>query len=177
MESAARIPRGYRIRRPLPEDLGTLVAIEMRAARLFAHHGYPQIAEQPKPVSQFESLLTVNEAWVAVTNDDAQVGFAVAGDVGSAFYLKELSVDPDHGRRGVGAALLEAFIVRARRLNFLTASLSTFRDVPFNAPFYARHGFSIVPLDDAADSLKRQFFAELPAGIAAESRVLMIHRF
>jgi N-acetylglutamate synthase-like GNAT family acetyltransferase len=98
----------------------------------------------------------------------------VAGVVGTAFYLKELSVDPDHGQRGIGTALLENYLDHARWLGFGVAALSTFRAIPFNAPFYARHGFAIVPLDAAPDELRAQFLAEVPAGIDAQSRVLMV---
>lgn len=167
--------QGYRIR-PLgaDDDLGSLAALEVRSAKLFGSHGHPAIADAPeRSLGELESFFAGNTVWIAASGE-VPVGFAMAGVVGTAFYLKELSVDPDHGKRGIGAALLENYVEHARRLGFRFAALSTFGAIPFNAPFYARHGFVIVPLDAAAEELRVQFRAEVPAGIDPQSRVLMV---
>lgn len=67
-------------------------------------------------------------------------------------------------------------IADARAANFRQASLTTFRDVPFNAPFYARLGFEPMPLDTAPQALNAKFQAEVPDGIDPASRVLMVRR-
>jgi GNAT superfamily N-acetyltransferase len=73
---------------------------------------------------------------------DPPVGFARIDLVDGLAHLEQLSVHPDAARRGIGTALLIAAIEWARQRNHPAMTLSTYRDVPFNGPFYARHGFT-----------------------------------
>jgi GNAT superfamily N-acetyltransferase len=114
--------------------------------------------------------------FTAVGPDESPVGFAAATPVGGFLHLAELSVDPVHGRIGVGRALIEAVDGLARRSGLAGVTLTTFRDVPFNAPFYAGLGFAEMPLAAAPDALRRQFHAELPPHSAVEARILMLRR-
>ena len=59
-------------------------------------------------------------------------------------YVEQIDVLPSHARRGIGAALLEATAELARGRGYAALTLSTFKDVPFNAPYYARLGFEVV---------------------------------
>jgi GNAT superfamily N-acetyltransferase len=102
------------------------------------------------------------------------VGFALTEELGRVEWLCELSVHPDHGRRGIGGALVEAVARAARLRGCDRIGLSTFRAVPFNAPFYDRHGFTEVPLDRAGPPLAIRFHAEVPAGVNPGERVLMV---
>ena len=63
---------------------------------------------------------------------------------GGMLYLDQISVHPDQGQRGIGAALLTRVIDEAKRRKLRRVALSTFRDLPWNAPFYARLGFEVV---------------------------------
>ena len=54
-------------------------------------------------------------------------------------------------------------------------TLTTFRTVPFNGPFYAALGFVEQPLDQAPAQLREVFRQELPEGIDAAARMLMVH--
>lgn len=47
----------------------------------------------------------------------------------------------DRQRLGIGRCLLRAAIHEGRLRNLASVTLTTFRDVPWNAPFYAMHGF------------------------------------
>lgn len=111
---------------------------------------------------------------MAVDGTDSAVGFAMAIGIGDACWLCELSVHPAHGRRGIGTALLTAFLETGRERGCTRAGLSTFRNVPFNAPFYARHGFIETFPEAAGAALRAQFEQEIPAGIDPRDRVLML---
>ena len=80
--------------------------------------------------------------------DGEVVGFAhvVLLDDGheTRAHLEQVSVLPEHGRRGTGARLVRAAAEEARWDGFGELSLCTYRDVPWNAPFYARLGFEVV---------------------------------
>ncbi len=79
---------------------------------------------------------------------DPVIGFAHVVDLVAHAHLAQISVHPDHGRRGVGAALLEAAAERATLKGHGSLTLTTYADLPWNAPFYARHGFEEFAPDD-----------------------------
>jgi len=73
--------------------------------------------------------------------DRRVVGFAHVVDVDEQARLEQLSVHPTHGRRGIGTALVRAALVEADWLGYRLMTLCTYRDVPWNGPFYSRLGF------------------------------------
>ncbi len=174
--AAFEAPPGYSIRAHRPADDAALLKVENRAAQLFRGHGYPEIADNPfASVADFRAMATGHEVLVAVAGDDRPVGYAVSGARGDFLHLRELSVDPDHGRRGLGSALVRAVIARCREQGMRGVTLTTFRTIPFNAPFYAALGFVELPLDQAPARLRDVFRQELPEDIDAAARVLMVH--
>jgi predicted N-acetyltransferase YhbS len=78
-----------------------------------------------------------------------------------------------HDRRGVGRALVRRVAEWARSAGFETLLLSTFCDVPWNAPYYARLGFEIVPLEAYDEAMLAQRQSDAAAGMRVESRVMM----
>ncbi|WP_370039331.1 GNAT family N-acetyltransferase, partial [Nocardioides sp.] len=69
-----------------------------------------------------------------------------ADDGAPTAHLEQLSVRlPEHGRRGVGTALVHAACEEARWAGHDSLTLCTYRDVPWNGPFYRRLGFSEDP--------------------------------
>lgn len=149
--------------------------IETAAGLLFADHGYPQLATvAPATPEQYLALLQGRRTLVATDALDEPVGFAMTEQLGRVEWLCELSVHPDYGRRGIGGALVEAVVRAARELGCDSVGLSTFRAVPFNAPFYARHGFLEVPLHRAGPLLLRHFRDEVPADVDPAERVLKV---
>jgi ribosomal protein S18 acetylase RimI-like enzyme len=59
-------------------------------------------------------------------------------------HLEQISVLPEHQRRGIGAALVRAALAEARAQGFDRMSLCTYRDVPWNGPYYRSLGFTEV---------------------------------
>jgi GNAT superfamily N-acetyltransferase len=169
---------GYTIRLAHQSELGMLPEIERAAARLF--ETYPgELAVDPQwltRVKPLEELLEANDdarLLVAVADDGEVVGFALLVDLGLFAHLEELDVLPEHGRKGLGSALLEAVCEWAYTHGFSAVTLSTFRDVPWNAPFYARHGFTVVEPDDMPPELVRVVEAERARGLRSDLRVVM----
>ncbi len=155
-------------------DLPLLGQLEDRAGQRFRESAHPYCAD----LSHFDTVRLAQlsgsgTVWVAVDADDAPIGFAIAEARGSEGYLHELDVDTPHGRRGVGRALVRRVAEWARSAGFETLLLSTFRDVPWNAPYYERLGFEIVPLDAYDDTMRAQRQSDAAAGLRLESRVMM----
>jgi GNAT superfamily N-acetyltransferase len=87
--------------------------------------------------------------------------------------LDQLSVLDTWQGRGYGSALIDSTAARARKLGFETLYLSTYRDVPWNAPFYARHGFAEVPRSGWPRALRFTFMSEGSHGHPQWRRTIM----
>jgi GNAT superfamily N-acetyltransferase len=70
---------------------------------------------------------------------DPPVAFAYVDWLDGHLHLHQIAVHPRHGRRGIGSALMAAVIARAGNAG---VTLTTFRDVPWNGPWYAHLGFA-----------------------------------
>ncbi|GHE14531.1 GNAT family N-acetyltransferase [Klenkia taihuensis] len=122
------------IRRAEDDDLPQLPAIEAAADELFVPLG---VDDLPPPATAAERA----RSWRVLVAGRPPVGFAVLEQLDGAVHLEQLSVHPGHGRRGVGGALVEAAVAEARAAGADRLTLCTYADVPWNGPFYARHGF------------------------------------
>jgi predicted N-acetyltransferase YhbS len=112
--------------------------------------------------------------WVAI--DSRQiivVGYAIAGEVDSTFYLQQIDVAPEHGRRGIGSALVTTVCDRAKQQGYAIVSSSTFRDIFWNAPFYAKLGFRPVDETELTPGFQQIRLKELAAGLPIADRVIM----
>jgi GNAT superfamily N-acetyltransferase len=123
-------------------ELALLPALETASDTVFDAIG---ITDLP-PAAGVEELRA--SAAVLVVGDPP-VGFARLEVVDGQAHLEQLAVHPDRARRGLGTALVQAAVTWAREQGFTSMTLTTFRDVAWNGPFYARLGFVEV---DTADS-------------------------
>ncbi|HMG49604.1 MAG TPA: GNAT family N-acetyltransferase [Inquilinus sp.] len=144
----------YRIRPGRPDEVDAVRAIEVAAASLFRGVGLPQIAASA-PSEMAEVLLRARTGRLLVTVDaaDRPVAFALFSEIDGTLHIEELDVDPGHGRRGLGAALIARIDAIARDRGLPALTLSTFRDVPWNAPYYAKLGFVPIPDGDLGPGL------------------------
>jgi GNAT superfamily N-acetyltransferase len=135
-------PPGYRIRVARPGDVQALAEIERRAGELFRTVGLDMVADGfSPPLDDYRRAITAGTAWLAETVTCVPAGFVIAGVLDGVAHLVELDVDPDHGRRGLGRALVATVVAWARSRALPEVVLTTFRDVPFNGPFYVAQGF------------------------------------
>ena len=169
-------PSDITLRAGRPEDLPRLNAIDRAGTLLLAEHGFPTLANDLPTMEDTRTLVTDRALWVAADSNDRAVGFAVASDPGPCFFLHELSVDPARGREGIGSALLEAVVAHARWAFHSAVALDTFRTVPFNAPFYSRHGFLAMEPGAVHPEIADIVRAARPPGIHPASRVVMVKR-
>lgn len=131
------------VRPATPADLPLLPALERDSDAVFAELG---ILGLPAPAA----VATYETAAAVLVAGSPPVGFARIELVAGEPYLDQLSVHPTAMRRGVGSSLLEAAVAWAADNGYDGIFLATFRDVVFNAPFYARHGFvEIAPTTEA----------------------------
>ncbi len=111
--------------------------------------------------------------WVALAND-FPVGFAQVKILEPMVaHLDEIDVDPQHGRRGLGGRLVRAVCEAAVDRGYHSVTLATFRDVPFNMPFYARLGFDVTPPGALSAALRSVIADEARRGLDTTRRVVM----
>ncbi|MDO8037135.1 GNAT family N-acetyltransferase [Janthinobacterium sp. SUN128] len=137
----------YAIRAATGADLPLLAQVERSAATLFAQAG-PELAwlaqGEPLPLSTLQMLQQHGGVWVAADGQDRPSGFLAAQPLDGQWFIVELSVALPHQRQGLGARLLDAAAAHAQTLGCACLTLSTYRHLPWNAPYYARHGFSAI---------------------------------
>ena len=85
-----------------------------------------------------------------------------------------MDVHPSFGRRGVGTRLLAAVRDWARAQGQAAVTLTTFRDVPWNAPFYGRAGFRALAQRELSPGLRERVRDEAARGLDPATRVVMI---
>jgi GNAT superfamily N-acetyltransferase len=126
------------VRRPDPGEFDALADLEIAAGARFAEIGFE--LDDATPVARCGRT----PAAVFVAGRPA-VGFAWVEVLDGQAHLEELAVLPEHGRAGLGRALVEAVAAWAGEAGYSAITLATYRDVPWNGPFYARCGFAVLP--------------------------------
>jgi GNAT superfamily N-acetyltransferase len=161
------------IRPARPDEVPALQLVEARAASRFGDIGLPAIAALP--VTERAILaegIRDGRVFVSVDSDDVVVGFAIVEIVGDAVHLREIDVVPEAISNGRGTALIEHVAAWARARGAARVTLTTFRDVPWNAPYYARRGFRVLD-EPLPPHLARQRQLEREHGIDMAPRVAM----
>jgi len=132
------------IRRARPSDLRRVAAVEEAGLPMYVDHFgdamVPALAGRATSGSERDASGTL----LVAAEDRRLVGFAHVVPYDLHGHLRQLSVLPSHTRQGIGTALVRAAMEEARWAGLDRMSLCTYRDVPFNGPFYAALGFAEV---------------------------------
>ena len=164
------------IRAPRDDELAGLVELEAAAQATFAGPGgIPEIVDdEPRPVEWLRRFTAEGRAWVAlVEGDDVPVAYLVAEPVDGFLHVEQVSVHPRAARHGFGRALIDHVAGVARRDGVPALTLTTFADVPWNAPYYERLGFRVVPDAELTPGLRRIVDGEAAIGLHRWPRVVM----
>jgi GNAT superfamily N-acetyltransferase len=135
MSEQPRSP-GHGIRVGHPRDFERLREIEVASDQLFAEVGIGPFCEDDED--------TLARAAIVFVTGDPPIGFASVEIVDGVAHLGQLSVLPSESRQGRGSALVDAVCEWASAQGYEAVTLTTFRDVPWNGPYYARMGFRIL---------------------------------
>ncbi|MBY8604560.1 GNAT family N-acetyltransferase [Burkholderia arboris] len=163
------------IRPATREDAAAMAAVEVAAAQRFRAIGMTDIADG-EPTDAAAVLVRIDDgrAYVAVDAQGTCVGFAFYRLLDAQrLYLEELDVAPSHAGQRIGARLIERVMARAAQAHVKQVVLSTFRDAPWNAPYYARLGFSIVDDTSLDDTLRAIRAHNVALGLDETQRVFM----
>ena len=125
---------GPPIRQARPDEYAGLRRIELEADRLFASVGIG-------PFANDDDEDHFAQAVMVLVAGDPPMGFVCLELVDGIPHIWQLAVHPDHGRQGLGRPLVKAACQWARTERFDAITLTTYRDVPWNGPFYESLGF------------------------------------
>jgi GNAT superfamily N-acetyltransferase len=163
----------YEITSARAQDVHFLPAIELAAARLLEGHLPAAALNETTSVQELREAQVQGRLWVALACD-TPVGFAHVEFLGPhEVHLKEIDVDPAHGRQGLGARLVNTVCQWAAARSYPAMTLTTFRDVPWNMPFYLHQKFEVVPADDLSAALMSILKEEASRGLDPARRVAM----
>lgn len=165
----------FSIRLARREDAEAFHAVENDAATLLADE--PSLEGIPTPpagsAEHYQKLIAQRQCLSALVADEV-IGFAAAGRVGRELHLHEISVARAHQRNGIGATLLRALAIDARNSGLRAITLNTYRDIPWNAPFYAQHGFVEVENFEGREHLAQSLEVAVEMGLPCDRRCAMI---
>ena len=162
------------IRAARRHELRTLRDIENEADEIFRRVAMPWVLPMtPADLGLMESARRSGRLLVASDRANRPIGFALLRTLDGMAWLHQLSVLPRYSGRGIGGALLEQVCARARQERHVSVFLSTYLGVAWNAPFYARRGFSVVPLAQYTAAMRLERAHERQLGHPVWRRCLM----
>jgi GNAT superfamily N-acetyltransferase len=156
-------------------DAHLLPEVERSSARVFlAEPSLAWIADDHVlTVAQHLGFIAAEAHWVAIDAERGPVGFLAAERFAPELHIWELSVHEDWQGRGIGRRLIAEACAAAEMLDLTAVTLTTFRDVPWNAPFYAKVGFVILEGDEIGDRLRKVLAYESELGLPVDRRCAM----
>jgi GNAT superfamily N-acetyltransferase len=138
------------IRLARPADVQALADIERDAGKSFL--AIPDLAwiasDNVMSADDHLTRITAATVWVAEDSTAGVVGFLNAGAIGGDLHIWEAAIRRDFQKRGLGARLIAVAAEHALAVGLASVTLTTFRNVAWNARFYAHNGFEIVEADD-----------------------------
>ncbi|MEO3788719.1 GNAT family N-acetyltransferase [Nonomuraea sp. B10E15] len=150
-------------------ELAGLADVELAADGIFAEVGIVF----PPGTTVIEE---VDDPGRVLVEGEPPEGFALLGRVDGNVHLDQLAVHPRSMRRGIGGRLMAAVIDHARASGAPEVTLTTYRDVPWNAPWYTRHGFTALPEPEWGPELRALVAHERELGLEIAPRVVMRRR-
>jgi len=162
------------IRPTRADDVALLPNVERSAGKAFL--SLPDLAwissDNALSVERHLEFIAGGYAWVA-TEDAVPVGFIGAEKTRDALHIWELAVHLDFQGRGIGRALMDEAMRTAKRDGLPAVTLTTFRDVAWNEPFYRKLGFRTLA-DAMPQRLQAILEAEVAQGLPREKRCAMM---
>lgn len=171
-ENTKIVQAGYAIMQAESRHLPLLNAIELAAAQIFPDNYLPEhMLSEKLPMDVLLAAKAQGLLWVVVDAGGAPVGYVLVQVVDDIALLAQVDVHPDHGRQGLGTALIRHAMQAMHERGFSECYLTTFSDIAWNAPFYAKLGFGIVGEADMPQAIAEILREEQERGL--NNRVAM----
>ena len=116
------------------------------------------------PVEAWRPRMEAGTLWVA-EEAGRITAFLAASAYGDRLHIDEIDVARDQQGKGIGRQMLSDLMAWARANRFSCLSLTTFRNIPWNGPFYARLGFQDWPAEEAPGEIRHALASEAARGL------------
>ncbi len=156
-----------KIRPTKKSDIKALQAVEISASKAFLSiEGLAAFADDNCATKeQHLSAIEPETSWLAETGDGKPVGFLAAIPEEGTLHIYEISVHLDYQKRGIGRSLMAHAEEHAKSLGLAGMTLTTYRHVPWNAPFYEELGFCILTPEAYGPRLAGILAEEISSGV------------
>lgn len=168
-------PATVTIRPAREDDVEGLRRVERSAAQAFRLvEAFSWIATgEVQSAERHLDLLRRGTNWVATADGDRPVGFLSAEISGPELHIGEISVDHLHQGFGIGRRLIAHAVDEAVARGLEAVTLTTFRTIPWNCPFYERLGFRTLDEADLSPRLRAVLDEEAAHGLPRDTRCAM----
>jgi len=156
-------------------DVPLLPVIERSSGEIFRQWpGLEWIADDDVQwEEQHRALIADGVAFVAELQGYGIAAFLNGEVAPDAMHIWQVAVHREQQRHGIGRRLMEAAQQFATDHGIDALTLTTFREVPWNEPYYQRLGFITLDCEDLNPRLKAVLDAEERAGLPAIQRCAM----
>lgn len=160
------------IRAAAPSEIEVVREIERTSASRFLGVMDALAADEPSPVSVLATRIEAGGLLIAQAGADL-AAFVMFRPVGDSLYIEQIDVLPFFERRRIGASLIDAVAQQARTTGRSRLTLSTFREIAWNAPYYRRLGFADIEDQELTPDLLEIRREHLARGLDESARVFM----
>ncbi|KYF59310.1 amino acid acetyltransferase [Sorangium cellulosum] len=154
-------PKRIRVTGLQEAQLPALVALEEACTAMYHESGFDAAEVPARALSEIVALTRRHEVRVAEADDEVAGYMAWRDEAPGVAYLEELSVHPDHQRRGIATRLLAELYGRARELGMEQVVLRSRERASWAQAFYRKAGFA--PIGDDAPAKVRAWRGEQEA--------------
>ncbi len=162
-----------RIRLGSTDEIHKVAPLEQAAAEAFREIGMAAVADEP-PIAESLLMQAAEERrfWVAVEYGVLKA-YLLGDFLPKSLHIEQVTVHPDASRRGLGALMIESVSADPRSKERGLITLTSFANVPWNAPYYERIGFVEIPREEWPEGIAEKYDAEQGTNSAEWPRVVM----
>ncbi|AUX22756.1 amino-acid acetyltransferase [Sorangium cellulosum] len=132
-------------------QLPALVALEQACTAMYHDIGFDAAEVPARTLSDLVALTRQHDVRVAEVDHEVVGYLAWRDEAPGVAYLEELSVHPDHQRRGIATRLIEELRERARELGMQQIVLRSWERASWAQAFYRKAGFARLGDDAPAE--------------------------
>lgn len=151
-----------------------MIAVILDAGLLFRDAQMAQVSDAALPaVKDIEAQIQTGNVWVA-ERDGHLVACILVGVLDGDAHIEQVSTARSHQRAGLGRRLIERAENWAREQGHDRITLTTFTNVTWNAPYYARLGYRILATHELGPELAAVRAKEAVFGLDTWGRCAMV---
>lgn len=166
------LSNGYTLQLAKETHIPSLSAIEESVGAMFTPGSIPEsVLAERVPRDVFADAVSQGRLLAVLDASQIPVGFAFWQNIGAFALLALIEVSPPHGQKGLGKALVLQVINQVAEAGFQQLYLTTFSNIPWNAPFYQKLGFVLLNDEEQPDFIKDILLEERGKGL--RNRVAM----